>query len=80
VPRASLLVAPLSLETKVGTYTRSQKKNRFGECYTCFGSETKTVVVRIQDRHIFSRIIQKVSIDGAEHRSPLKNYHALPPF
>jgi len=40
-------------------------KTRLGECYTCFGYETKTGVVRIlvifQDRPMFSLIIQKVS-------------------
>jgi len=40
-------------------------KPRFGECYTCFGCENKTEVVRIlvvfQDRPMFGHIIQKVS-------------------
>jgi len=41
------------------------KKNCFGECYTYFGCEAKTGVVRIlvifQDRLMFSYIIQNVS-------------------
>jgi len=40
-------------------------KPRFGECYTCFGYETKTGVVRIlvifEDRPMFSRINEKLS-------------------
>jgi len=40
-------------------------KPRFGECYTCFGCQTKTGVVRIlvifQDKPTFNHIIQNVS-------------------
>jgi len=40
------------------------KITRFGECFTCFGCETETGVIRIfvifQDRPMFSHIIRKV--------------------
>ena len=47
--------------SKINKRSTVKTKPRFGECYACFGCETKTGVVRIlvtfQDRPIFSNII-----------------------
>jgi len=67
-------------------------KPRFGECYTCFGCETKTGV----ERRVFlffkirlcsaipvslKRSRRELSIGMAENRSTLKDYqNTLPPF
>jgi len=62
--------------------TVETKPRRFGECHTCFGCETKTVVVRIMvifkiglcSAISFKRSRRELSIDVAEHRPMLKNF------
>jgi len=56
-------------------------KSRFWECYTCFGCETKTGVVRalvifqgLCSAISFERSRRELFIDVAKHGSMLKNY------
>jgi len=61
-------------------------KPRFGECYICFGCETKTGVVRILlifkiglcSATSLKRSWWELSIDVVEHRSRLNNYQNTP--
>jgi len=76
--------------SKVSPGNTVKIKPRFGECYTCFGCETETGVVRMlvifQDRVCsaisFKRSRRELPIDVAEHTSTLKSLpqYALPPF
>jgi len=71
----------IALNSHIYEENSSQWKQnpRFGECFTCFGCETKTGVVRIFKIGIcsaisFKRSRRELSIDVTEHRSTLKNY------
>jgi len=89
-PRVATQAINLSAPSQIPLIFRCtvKTKPRFGECYTCFGYETKTGVVRIWlffkiglcSAISFKRSRRELSIDVAEHRPMLKNYQNTPRF
>jgi len=69
----------------IGVHSKNKYCTRFGECYTCYGRETKTGthifwlfpkigLYSAISWHAFETSRRELSIDMAEHRSMLENY------